>query len=271
MDYSSSEIILTIAILVVAISTVNRILKQQRSSESTDKNRPSNESLQPDHTQNDKDAWEGGFYETANPRPVSATLKFEYRDANDSVTNRTVEIRGFDAGSPRGLMIGRCLLRKATRTFRQDRVTNCVDVTTGEVVTDLWKHLKEIYERSDTALLDCLESDRATELDVVVFLARADGAVRKAERQLISEYCRQYISNHQSLSDEEIMDRVLSAQTLSITQFRRAVTRLSETLSEVERNSLISLCESLVATQKSIHPAEQDALLYLWKRLRPQI
>lgn len=270
MDYSSLEIILTIAMLAVVISAANHIFKRKRPSEIPEKNRLSDARAQHDFIHNDKDSWEGGFYETANPRPVSATLKFEYRDANDSVTNRTVEIRGFDAGSPRGLMIGRCQLRGATRTFRQDRLTNCVDVTTGEVITDIWKHLKDLYDRSDAAMLDSLENDKATELDVVVFLARADGAVRKAERQLISEYCRQYISNHHTLSDEEIMERVLASQTLSITQFRRAVTHLSETLSADERNSLISLCENLVATQKNIHPAEQDALLYLWKNLRPQ-
>jgi DNA-binding FrmR family transcriptional regulator len=216
----------------------------------------------------DKDAWEGSFIGEANdPRPLTAHLRFAYTDANDNRTTRSVRVREFDAGSDSGLLIGHCELRNATRTFRQDRISDCVNLDTGEIVAEPRQFLLAAYEASPDRKIEQFENDKNELLDIIAFVARADGAVRKGERAVIAEYCSRHVTDP-NVSGEKLVETVLHGEVMTIGQFRLRVGKVSRERSAEERRELLEVARAIVATQKTVHPAEQEAISYLEKKLR---
>jgi len=90
----------------------------------------------------EEDEWEGSFWEVEQPHPTNARLHLRYVDGAGQQTERTVDVRQFGAFGPSCLLIGHCNLRNATRSFRTDRIQSCVDVETGEVVSDVRSYLQ---------------------------------------------------------------------------------------------------------------------------------
>lgn len=214
------------------------------------------------------DAWEGSFVSDASdPRPLRVHLQFSYTDGDGNQTTRSVRVREFDAGSDRGLLIGHCELRQATRTFRQDRIRDCVNLETGELVSDPRKFLLSVYESAPERKLEQFENNENEILDIIAFVARADGAVRKGERSLIAEYCRKHVSDLGVTSDQ-LVEVVLRGEVMTIGQFRLRVGKVCRERSPNEQRELLELARAIVATQKTIHPAEQEAVNYLEKKLQ---
>ena len=91
----------------------------------------------------DDDTWEGGMWDARDPRRVAAKLQIEYCDAVGNKTTRNVNVREFDNKLYHGVFMGICELRNAHRTFRFDRILSCIDLETGEVISDVRRHLND--------------------------------------------------------------------------------------------------------------------------------
>ena len=91
----------------------------------------------------------GGFYDNDESLTVNATLQFDYIDRNDAKTSRSADIRGIGDDGYGTLLIGHCHLRDDTRTFRPDRIKNCMDIKTGEIVDNVMQYLQDRYYFSD--------------------------------------------------------------------------------------------------------------------------
>jgi len=76
--------------------------------------------------------------------PTIARIKFDYFDAEDAHTKRTVSIKKHDSNRKTGLIKGFCHQRQAMRSFRFDRIKNAIDADTGEIVDDLQAYLNSI-------------------------------------------------------------------------------------------------------------------------------
>lgn len=96
----------------------------------------------------DKDSWEGGFWEVQQPFPAKATLRIKYEDGAGKQTERVVDVRQFGIDVNGNILIGHCRMRNATRTFRMERIKRCVDEETGEIVSDVFTYLREKYDSS---------------------------------------------------------------------------------------------------------------------------
>jgi hypothetical protein len=212
------------------------------------------------------DAYEGGFIENAaEPVPVSAYVEITYRDASGNVSRRRIRTREFDRANANGYLSAFCELRGAPRTFRMDRVLRAVDAETGEVIASLHEDLRVRYEASPERAVDRALDESDLELSVLMFIARADGAFRKAEKDLVLDFLRS------RTGDERVEDAVLEKQLAnygkgSVHTFKRDVGKL-KALPEDRREALHGLAARLIATQKTVHPAEQEAVSYLAKRL----
>ena len=68
--------------------------------------------------------------------------------------------------------MGHCELRNATRTFRFDRIKKCVDLETGELITDVKKYLNERYEKSPEKSTEILSSDYIDVLKGCLFCSK---------------------------------------------------------------------------------------------------
>ena len=213
----------------------------------------------------DKDNWEGSFWEVEEPFPVKATLRINYEDGDGQQTDRTVDVRQFGAYGPGSLLIGHCRMRNATRTFRTDRIKRCVDEETGEVVGDVAQYLRAKYENSPEHTRDKLYEEEYDTLRILLYVGKADGQLRAAEKTIIRNACR-ILAKDSRITDELIDEIFASLDVPTIHAFKLAVGRLVGKPLDA-RLMLIKSAQDMVKTQKTVHPSEQEALDYMEKRL----
>ena len=133
-----------------------------------------------------QDAWEGAFYDVPAQRSSNKMVRIRYRDGSGSATERVVHVRAFEPQGRDGLVIGRCYLRNATRTFRFDRMARVVDEETGEIIPDLQKALNTEWEASPAPIMDKLFDEHRDVLKLLLYMAKADGSMRAAEVKVIA-------------------------------------------------------------------------------------
>ena len=213
----------------------------------------------------DKDNWEGSFWEVQEPFPVKASLRINYEDGAGKATERVVDIRQFGSDLYGNLLIGRCRLRNATRTFLTDRIKKCIDEETGEIVEEVFAYLRAKYESSPECTLDKLYEEEYDTLRILLYVGKADGQLRAAEKVIIRDTCCA-LANDSRLTDA-LIDEMFSALDVPTLQaFKMAVGRLAQKSSDA-RAVLIKAAEDMAATQKTVHPAEKEAIDYMHKRL----
>jgi hypothetical protein len=213
----------------------------------------------------DKDDWEGSFWEVSQPIPARARLRLDYTDGSGNKTTRNVDVRQFGNMGPYALLIAHCHMRDATRTFRTDRIRTCVDVETGEVVSDVTAFLQGKYESSPERAKELFLEAEFDVLRILLFVGKADGQLRAAEKAVIREVCLALASDSR-LTDEMIDDCLHSMSVPTLQAFRLAAGRIAKR-DQASRSTVMAAAEKMVATQKTVHPAEAEALLYLRKRL----
>lgn len=212
----------------------------------------------------DKDEWEGSFWEVTQPLPAKARLRLKYTDAAGRKTERTVDVRQFGSIGPNALLIGHCSMRDATRTFRSDRIESCIDEETGEVVTDVREYLQTKYDQSPDRTKDLLLEGEYDTLRVLLYVGKADGQLRAAEKAVIRETCIA-ITNDSRLTDCTIEELFVNMDVPTLQAFKLAVGRLAKR-DKAAQAVVMTAAEKMVATQKAVHQAEQEALDYMKKR-----
>lgn len=213
----------------------------------------------------EKDAWEGSFWEVQEPFPVKATLQLDYQDANAQRTIRTVSIRKFGDDGRRGLLIGHCHLRDDIRTFRVDRIKQCVDQETGEIIEDVHSYLRQKYENSPEYRLSTFVEAEYDTLRVLFFVGKADGRLMAVEKAIICETCYE-LANESGITVDALGKYLAELDVPSLQAFKLAVGRLS--IKPQEHKSLLyEAAKRIVGTQKTVHPSEQAALDYMAKKL----
>jgi len=212
----------------------------------------------------DRDEWEGSFWEVAQPLPVKAKLRLSYTDGADRKTERTVDVRQFGAFGENILLIGYCNMRDATRTFRSDRISSCIDEDTGELVSDVRFYLQSKYDTSPDHTKDQLLVDEYDTLRVLLYVGKADGQLRLAEKAVIRETCVA-LTGDSRLTDKSIDELFLGMDVPTLQAFKLAIGRLSKR-DAAAQSVVMAAAEKIVATQKSVHASEQEALDYMRKR-----
>ena len=212
----------------------------------------------------DKDEWEGSFWEVAQPLPAKAKLRLNYTDGAGRKIERTVDVRQFGAVGPNTLLIGHCNMRDATRTFRSDRIQSCIDEDTGEIVTDVCTYLQTRYDQSPDRTRDLLLEGEYDTLRVLLYVGKADGQLRAAEKVVIRDTCVA-ITADSRLTDATIEDLLKNMDVPTLQAFKLALGRLAKR-DQAAQVVVMTAAEKMVATQKLVHQAEQEALDYMKKR-----
>jgi len=210
-------------------------------------------------------AWEGSFWDVDLPKSVSAVLQLDYIDGKGQRTNRTVDVRQFGRYGNGCLLIGTCELRKATRTFRTDRIKECVDTETGELIENVQKYLENKYNSSPEAKMNNLLFDEFDTIRALYYIGKADGRLTKREITIIANTCRD-MSNESKITDEIVKKTITGLDIPSAQAFKMAITRISKDgMEKLER--LHGAAKRIIETEKTIHSSEQEAIDYIEKRL----
>jgi hypothetical protein len=99
---------------------------------------------------------------------------------------------------------------------------------------------------------------------VLLFIARADGRLISKEREIIVNFCRKHLSD-QRISDEDLTKSIKAVDKLSLQSFKLSVGRLLQGNRELIAD-VIEAAEAIIATEKSVHPSELEAVEYLKRR-----
>jgi hypothetical protein len=216
-----------------------------------------------------KDAYDYA-YVVGDDKKLSLELEIDYTDAKGTETTRQIKLKRFRFSQDKkeGLLYGYCYLRGGGRDFSVSRIQRCVNVETGEIIVDIIKYLEEQYEFSSGGQLEKMWNDFTDEMNVLVYVGKLDGMLRKKEKEIIASYA---LSRNETfrLSIEEIIEDMTNITSLSKTQFARALGRLS-TKMEQERKDLIDYAERILNTKKNKKPEEEDVIPYMLKRLLPK-
>lgn len=216
------------------------------------------------HESADKDEWEGSFWEVTQPFPAKARLRLKYTDGAGKKTERSVDVKQFGAMENTTLLIGYCHMRDATRTFRTDRINSCVDEETGEVVSDVTAYLQRKYNESTDKTKDLLLDGEYDTLRVLLYVGKADGQFRAAEKAVVRDTCIA-MTKDSRLTDTTIEELFVNMDVPTLQAFKLAVGRLAKR-DHSSRAVVLSAAERMVATQKTVNQAEQEALNYIKNR-----
>lgn len=200
-------------------------------------------------------------------KSVPLRVRMRYTDGQGQASEREVEIQSYDDTTGIGMFEGFCHLRGARRSFYFARVSNAVDAETGEIITDLRTHLNRLWEQSTGPALRLLHTEHRQSLEILLFMAKADTAMRAAELEIITRYCQE-VTGDMRLDTATIRNALDYTHLTSLHGFKIKVGELLRARPD-DAARVAALCRAIVATQKTVHPGEQAALEYLDRKIPP--
>lgn len=215
------------------------------------------------------DEMDWSFWEIERPLPAYGTFEIDYVDESGGKTKRIVDIKQLGSTKDHNYLTGFCRLRDQARTFRIDRIRHCTDTETGEVITDIVRFFRTKYENSPDYSRDQLNATEYDALRILLFIGKADGQLRAAEKVIIRETCRT-LAQDSRLTDSMIDELFCALGVPSMQAFKLAISRLSEKNHETQ-HLLLMAAERMIATQKSVHANEKEALNYMREKLDSQL
>ena len=189
---------------------------------------------------------------------ISTSVHIQYKDAKGTPSNRQVDVKSFQANIANGTFIGYCHNKMASRTFRFDRVLRAADADTGEIITNLQGHLREILESSPQYALNRVFKSHRPQLRMLLYVAKADGVLSATEISVIGSYVRR-VTMDDRLDDKSIRLALRELREMTPSSFQSNYKKLQK--SSVKDAALIaSACRQIVATGRKVHPTEQAVL-----------
>lgn len=196
------------------------------------------------------------------PVDAIAKLHVRYKRGDSQVTDRVVSVTEFDSETFSGL----CHLRRSHRTFYFSRIRTCCNVVSGEVITDAYGFLCEAYGRSVWHSLDRICSNNMPILTILLYVARVDGQMRAPERKVITAAAKVF-THDTRISDEQVKWLLTRLEPYSLPCFKAAVGRINKLGDPAINRKLVAAARTIIATQKTASPGEQEALDYMMLKL----
>ena len=179
---------------------------------------------------------------------LNSLAQISYTDAQGLKSVRRITVRTiFKTGDNDYSIDAHCHERKAERTFKLSRISELVDIETGEIFSNPSKYFLDRLEDSPIGYITKVLQELESEILVLTFIARADGYLRKKERQIISDFIN--VKSNQTLDMKMLDDEIRKAYCDSST-FRSALKKLSQK-NDVERKLIFQLATAIVQTDKS--------------------
>lgn len=197
--------------------------------------------------------------------PLSVRLSFHFVDRHGQATQRAVDVKRFVSDGRGGAIYGHCHLRDANRPFLMARMSNVVDLETGEIITNLPRWTLEQYEKTPHAAAHAFMDANEAALGLMLAMARSDGAMRKQERELIAKWSVRHGARQDAVP---VVLEFLSGTRgpISAQQIGRWLKPLSERPVSYKRE-LVMVLEAMVDSDKTTRDNEHRLLLRVKKSL----
>jgi hypothetical protein len=221
----------------------------------------------------DKDAWESSNYNSfdvySDGKLLTANLKIHFIDREGKHTDREVILRRYVHDGTDGILLAHCRMRDGNRPFAISRISNPVDLDTGELIPDLIEYLDDHYANSTNGKADAFIEAHYDALICLFYVCKADDAFRSKEKQTL-----QGLFLVLGLFDIEVIDCILKRMTEWTTPSRRNFhsqlkkIEASITFDDLYKNRIFATAKAIVATDKNVRATEVEALELMSKLLK---
>ena len=234
------------------------------------------------------DNFEGWFYdEVSDYINIKKKLSIKYKDGQGQVTKRDIDVYKFGRTSYGGFILAVCNLRNANRSFRTDRILECIDLETGEFIKDVASFLENEYLKTDEykniQIKQQKQEEKAKEvkyyndfwdkyntlLKIIVYMVKCDGTYNKREKAIVREVF-EYLENNNELITDKFLNKVVKNIKMPTERgFKVNVTKfIKENKFDID---IVELAKNIISTQNTIHPREQEMIKFLNKKFETDI
>ncbi|MGJ4789531.1 hypothetical protein [Leptospira koniambonensis] len=195
---------------------------------------------------------------------VNSLFLLKYKDANENISERRITIINLSDWGDDVALNSYCHERKAYRTFLSSRIIHLVDLETGEIIDYPIDYLIEKQSKSPLGIVTRVIDEFEPEVLTLIYMGRADGVLRKKEKELIAAYIASKSSN--SL-DNSILIKEIGRTYCGVNELRKSLKILSAK-SINEKKDLIKLAEQIMSVDKTVDPLEIGAMEKIRKELK---
>lgn len=223
-----------------------------------------------DNSAYDAEAWKDPFNTPTRSRKVSCNLRLSY-DTGDDLEEKSVRVREFDHSFQNGLLHADCDGLHSKETFYYDHIYSCVDLDSGEAITDIKNFLDRQYEQSSEKTIDILFYKYLDILNVLLFFSQLEDRFTDEELLIVSEYLKKLTGDNRLTTDqiESLFTEIISP---SIYTIKKALVS-SLAIQDVNKHELYTCCRNIVMASKKRHHQKQtklDFIQYQEAELRAQ-
>lgn len=207
----------------------------------------------------EKDNWEQFDFYRAKMLPAKGRYRIDYEDQRGLKTQRDIELKRVHVCGGKYAIDAHCHLRNAHRSFLGERIRQAVNLDSGEIVEDLFHDAIAQYADSGAGRVLSAIDKEWMGVAVLVFVCRADGQMRKAERAVVAEYLKKHCPGV-LLDDAELDSAIKALGEPDHKEFKRIVRDLRTAGDRDRLTDLLDCAQRIVATQKTVAPMEKAAL-----------
>lgn len=200
-----------------------------------------------------------------NKIKLNTLAQISYIDAHGQKSDRRITMKSLQQGIDNDYLIqSYCHEKKSERTFKLSRISSLIDMETGEVFADPRKYFLDRIQDSPIGKITKCFQDFETEILILTFVARADGFLRKKEREIIMNFVNQKSSFP---LDVKLMDDEIRRIYCDSSDFRTALKTLNKK-TNAEKEIVLQLATEIVQTDKTPDPMELGTLDLIKRELK---
>lgn len=218
----------------------------------------------------DKDAWEvwaNEVYEPSAKRLPGLRLNIHFTDkaGQQTVRDITTERFSYNRETTTGLLLAYCHMRNSRRPFALNRISNAVDLDTGEAIPNLGEFLEHAYQQTPLYQVDQFLEQHDAGAFVLFSFAKADGVLRAKERAIILSWAQANgMTDTQAQSELETQFR---GWFMTKHSYWDAVKKVKQQARPDEyMTALWAAVVAIVQSDKKPHDQEADFLRYAAKQ-----
>lgn len=185
--------------------------------------------------------------------PAHNLLLIEYRDGEGQRSRRRITVRGASLYDADGWLTCYCHERKGIRNFYVSRIESLLDMRTGEVASDALAFFKEMFPPPEPDFTYEAFRSLEPELLILVYIARADTRMVRAERAAIATFV---LASFPDLRfDERMLDQRIARISARQPDFQWALKRMHSKPPGARRRLLVA-AQAVMAADGKTHEGE---------------
>lgn len=216
----------------------------------------------------DKDAWEDWDADLYGPgqrmrqlNGVRLHIHFTDREGKKTERDITTMRYAYNPETKTGVLYAFCHLRNGNRPFALARITEAVDLETGEIIPDVGLFLEAAFEKSPEFAVEQFLLQHDSSAFVLFSFAKADGAMRAKERAILLSWAQsQGLQGPEALAEFETRLKDWYMTTGAFWDAVKSVKKIDRT--EEYMRALWQAAVDIVLSDKKRHEQEGQFLRY---------